>query len=1340
MGKSHEIGMQFGALQSESGSVLFRNLRQYDSTQSLKEDLFLDSEFQRWASGDGSLTLALDSLDEALLEIGVLATWLVNQLQRYPTDRLRLRIACRTAHWPQVVEDGLCRIWPGDQFGVFELAPLTAAEVVSAAVSRDLDPAAFMAEVARHDAAGLAGKPTTLRFLLDVFARHEALPETRTDLYALGCLLLCEEDEERRVSRRAGRLTPDERLAVARRIAAATVFGNRAAIWRGADPSAAPSAELPRSELIGGSEPGAGGNRVTVTLREIEETLGTGLFSGRAGTSLGWAHQTYAEFLAAQWVVANNLSLPQIESLIKHPDDPDGRFIPQLKETIAWLAGLHDEVRTVVLATEPDLLLQSDTERLTDEARAAVIDALLDATARGELRWPPFGSRRRYERLVHPGAAEQLARYALDRSQPIDVRELAIEIGRYTGGTSIAGPCADIAMNVSEPLVLRVEAARLVAALGDAQSRRRLLPLAVEPKEDDKEDDLKGTALRAVWPDHLDADGLFAALTFPKVGNRSGSYDAFLSELASELHAELLPTGLRWATEAVESLTQRGSLAAAIVRAAWEHIQQPEILAPFTEYAVGCLAGYRDLLPGNPAWELGSPDAWRTERRRLLVRSVVDAEGEKASRLLVNSHHTRQSLVVPDDLDWLLEQASAASASNPVGAVWAALVRELSNLSLPEDFERVYAHRSSPHISDVFSRAWKPVLLQSSHADALRQEYAEYEKTRLRYSTRPPTREVELPSADRVRELLSGEADPTRAREPGEAWFAVAQELMRTVDGSEFHLHRYPDGGPTWELLGVEAKDQVLAAAHDYIRDRAGSAGQRTAEGKQTWGTWAGYKAFQLLEAQAPGRLDAVPRDAWEAWAPFIVAERGDSNDERRRAEGVALLGRTYAAAPGTVLEAVRVRLLAEDDKDGTIWSLNDFEPLWDERFGAAMLALLQGSALNPNSVKVLLGALLDRNVDGAVLYARSLLSTPLPRQRVARTHALAAAEALLLHAPADGWSVLKSILRRPGTFRRDLALASGHRYLLLDRYSEDQLADIFAWLTAEFPYPDPWYVGMHSPGPEDEARRWRGDAIRALEARTTPAGTKALKRLRREFPELEWLSQTILRAKETLRRDTWQAPGVGQIIALSESSSRRLVESGGQLMGLVLESLERYQGELQGELPAVSALWDNLGHGKYRPKDEQELSDAIARHLRSDLRGRGVVVGREVVIRRGGAGGVPGHRTDIYVTAARGGRSGDRSTVTVILEVKGSWHDELLTAMETQLAGDYLARNPECQHGLYVVGWYLCSRWKDDVGKRRTRRHRSAEELASRLSAQAESLSSGDRIIRAFVLDAAWR
>lgn len=72
---------------------------------------------------------------------------------------------------------------------------------------------------------------------------------------------------------------------------------------------------------------------------------------------MGWAHQTYAEFLAAWYLKHHDLKFSQILSLIYHPD---GRVIPQLQETTAWLASMRADVFEKVMETDPHVLLQSE--------------------------------------------------------------------------------------------------------------------------------------------------------------------------------------------------------------------------------------------------------------------------------------------------------------------------------------------------------------------------------------------------------------------------------------------------------------------------------------------------------------------------------------------------------------------------------------------------------------------------------------------------------------------------------------------------------------------------------------------------------------------------------------------------------------------------------------------------------------------------------------------------------------------------------------------------------------------------------------------------------------------
>jgi len=179
----------------------------------------------------------------------------------------------------------------------------------------------------------------------------------------------------------------------------------------------------------------------------------------------------------------------------------------------------------------------------------------------------------------------------------------------------------------------------------------------------------------------------------------------------------------------------------------------------------------------------------------------------------------------------------------------------------------------------------------------------------------------------------------------------------------------------------------------------------------------------------------------------------------------------------------------------------------------------------------------------------------------------------------------------------------------------------------------------------------------------------------------------------------------------------------------------------LHGEKLAVSDLWDNRGnaqHPEYWPKDEPHLSDYVARHLEQDLGPtRGIIVNREVRIRRG-------EHTDIHIDAVQPGEAGQAiNLIKAIVEVKGCWHSELETAMESQLVSWYLQDN-QCPNGLYLVGWFMCKKWSDkDYRKKQTSGY-SLQEARSHFAGRAGEVTGKSTIpnlaLRSFVLDIALR
>lgn len=503
-GKTFALQAEFqntkAAIEADGDQAIWLSLRSYGSEDRLCRDLFDSNEFSAWTRSTHRLYLFLDSLDEGLLSIPALSALLADQLCHLPVERLFIRIACRAAKWPAGLEATLGQLWQEDQREAFILAPLRRLDAIEAAKANNLSPDAFLAEVSRRNAAPLASRPVTLQQLLNIYHKDGVLPSTHADLYRRGCLLLCDEpNQNRRDAGRLGTLSMNQRLAVAARIAAITVFANRYAIWAGVDRGNVPDEDVTVHAISGGTE-NPDGDEFQVTADGVRETLGTGLFSVCGPERITWSHQTYAEFLASYYVLQRQMPLPQVRSLLVHPTDPSGRLVPQLHSVAAWVSGMSAEVFDDVLRRDPGVLLQSDLQAVDDSRRAALTASLLRAVDEGSLLDDDLGFNRLYAGLSHPTLDTRLRPYIMDRTRGLVVRRVAIDIAAATGQVALVSDLVNLALTPDEPITVRDSAAHAVRQIGDDNAKLRLRSLAFGKAGDDPDDELKAEALEALGP------------------------------------------------------------------------------------------------------------------------------------------------------------------------------------------------------------------------------------------------------------------------------------------------------------------------------------------------------------------------------------------------------------------------------------------------------------------------------------------------------------------------------------------------------------------------------------------------------------------------------------------------------------------------------------------------------------------------------------------------------------------------------------------------------------------------------------------------------------------------
>jgi hypothetical protein len=220
--------------------------------------------------------------------------------------------------------------------------------------------------------------------------------------------------------------------------------------------------------------------------------------------------------------------------------------------------------------------------------------------------------------------------------------------------------------------------------------------------------------------------------------------------------------------------------------------------------------------------------------------------------------------------------------------------------------------------------------------------------------------------------------------------------------------------------------------------------------------------------------------------------------------------------------------------------------------------------------------------------------------------------------------------------------------------------------------------------------------------------------------------------AQERVATETWNPPTVLELITLAKDPLKRFIESGEDLQAAIVESLRRLGAELtRTETPMAEFLWNDCPGCKrrFRSKDESALSNLVKRHLVLDLAGRGIVVNREVEVRRSGSG--VGQRTDIHVCAVRPGAPVEEArSLTVIIETKKCSNAELMTAMRGQLVDDYL-KPLGLRHGVYLVGRF------DNPANRCCSARKTLQVLCAELEAQAKSVAPDYRVT-AVVLDTA--
>ena len=1139
-------------VEANGHQTLFLDLAGCDNSYRLDKELFLHPTIAEWQKSDYHLYLFLDSFDECFLGIENLAHILPKELRKYEGqfDRLHLWITCRTAVWPSFLEKDLKSIWSKEQVKTYQLAPLRREDVRQAIEATDNVCAdSFLEEIQEKRLTSLAIKPITLKFLIAVYGNQgQKLLENQNlhELYLEGCKALCEEikDKKRHRQRSISKLSEEQRIVVAARIAAMMMFSNRSSICT-EEPCASFEKDVIFRDICEGYET-AQGRRFEINKEVVWEVLNTGLFASKGTDYIGYAHRTYAEFLSAWYLSVHKVSKPDIMSLIVHPSETNNRIIPQLYETTSWIASMSDEIFHEVLWTDPDVLLRSDLLSTQDShTKELFVRNMLALCDKGNLSYTY--RYRAYRSLSYPGLSQQLSSYIADKKANIYARYLAMDVAEDCQLGAIHPLLAEVALDDDQPYVVRFRAARIVADSTFSSEKLKLKSLVFSTKEQDPEDDLRGYALKAIYPEHMTTQELLDCLSRPRRnGIIGGAYQDFIAkELPQRVPGSDLAIALRWLLK-LPPCRDLGypfsCLSDRLLIRAWERLDDAIILQAFAKVAAQRLQQYSEVI-GQSSIDISFAQLLEedTAKRRILLEATVREIGDIRQAYCISGCSGYSALhPLKEDFNWLVCQSSSA-ASEVERRIYAYIVVRRFNQNNTSEIEAVLTNiNKSPALKKEFSWGLGSIDLDSPEAEQKRKEY--YEQQRWEEAHKPvlsdPLLKKKVLSC--LERFEQGDIDE---------WCHLYQ-LLLMLPGSERYLERWDADITTfygWKDADDDTRDRIVSAAKKYILKGNPQNSSWLGQGKVTHSAVGGYRALRLIAVKDRKFLADLRDTVWQNWTGTILGYPTADNDSDGDVRSY-ILEEAYTRASQELIRVLDVIIDGENACDTHIQKhIEAAEQLWDKQIEAYLVGKIMDKRLTKDNFSYVLKSLLVHQVDSARSLAESYLSVPIPSSQISREKLMLSAKNLLLHTDDAAWSAVWTVIQHDTDIGKDIlesvATHTAYDGRIDNKLTEADVADLYIFLYQNYQDQSDEHdiekKGLNGPEarlimPVDNIRTWRDWLPHRLQTRGTQEACLALRKIMSVVPEKKEALQGRLPEAETLARSqSWEPPSPSEVLRL---------------------------------------------------------------------------------------------------------------------------------------------------------------------------------------------------------------
>lgn len=842
---------------------------------------------------------------------------------------------------------------------------------------------------------------------------------------------------------------------------------------------------------------------------------------------------------------------------------------------------------------------------------------------------------------------------------------LAVQIASDGHAVDVQDDLLAIAVDPAESERLRY---RSIVALRDLEWRGTELAALLDSPSllgDDSTCELRGAILDVSWPQSLSTADALKHATVPAPEWLVGHYSIAIHRLAEGLTGQDVGAAAEWLNQAIADTLWFEELRNAALAVCADHIDDDTV----RNSAVSAVR--RKLLQSEPLFgTLGLKQSWPVARRRALLIAVAqEASDDELFALL--SDAKKGGLLHAEDFPWLVEQLDevAADAASP-------LLNMLHHMFNPDRFDHANTLAGLPRdhrlVTGPLATWCEVVELSSPRAEELRQAWRRWHQP---IGTAPAAVE------DEIETWINTNLD---AFDNGDVKaFAHALLLMTVPPGAKRSRSPFqPDltKHPRWTELSQATREAVISRASQYLTAASCQPEIWNEPDLSTASAQAAYRSMVLLLRTGNG-LNALPADVWKEWAPGIISWRPTVNGASAE-DQLVLIAKAKPHAHNSLVRALLAIIQIDASHQTSTYAYAECRLLWNEELSTGLARLLEQ---RPESVSdEIVGVLLEHDP----ARARPILNDWV--RNGSDDAACLAIERLLAHDAVASWPAIKNVLVGKPSIAKKAVLNLANRERTDLDLSDEQLGFFHAWMENNFPrQEDPEVAGAHTITSREMVSRWRDRLMEVLVGRGTQASVEALRNFAMLKPEESWRMSVLARALRSRREAAWQPLDLATLAEFGRDRSKRLARTNHELLEVVLGALAAIQERLIGETPESHLLWDTR---VMRPKSEDEASDYLLHRLR-DLIGH-VIVNREVQVRRNAPSGIP-ERTDLLIEAI----IPDEPNLRVVIEAKGAWSVELLTAIETQLIDRYLT-DFQPAVGIYLVFWPDATSWADGQGQ----------------------------------------